>query len=126
MLKHAWLFALALSSSRSCGSNTVSRPSPVASSSPVAETSVAAVTPPPPATVPPGAIDLGEAPRTGGHPIFEIKHVSTYGMKPPLKALRFDVTLRNDRDEARWFLLPSTLAGRHWLGDFDSLQRTEL
>jgi hypothetical protein len=47
-------------------------------------------------------------------------------MKPPLKDLRFDVTVRNDRRRARWVLLPALLLEEGWLGPVARLQRTEL
>src|SRR4030095_23819 len=37
----------------------------------------------------------------------EIKFVEMHSRKPPLVELVFDVVLRNDRAQPRWFLLPS-------------------
>jgi hypothetical protein len=42
-------------------------------------------------------------------PAAEIKFREMHPRKPPLVELVFDVVLRNDRDEARWFLLPTNL-----------------
>ena len=42
-------------------------------------------------------------------PLVAMKLVDTRAGKPPLLRLLFDVTLRNDRAEPRWFLLPKAI-----------------
>ena len=42
-------------------------------------------------------------------PLAEIKFRELHFRKPPLVELVFDVVLRNDRDQARWFLLQSNI-----------------
>ncbi|AFZ22993.1 hypothetical protein Cylst_0668 [Cylindrospermum stagnale PCC 7417] len=42
-------------------------------------------------------------------PPVEIKFISQRSQRPPLVSLFFDITLRNDQSEPRWFILPSKL-----------------
>src|SRR5438132_662426 len=46
-------------------------------------------------------------------PPAEIKFREMHFRKPPLVELVFDVLLRNDRAQPRWFLLPSNLGPGH-------------
>jgi hypothetical protein len=50
----------------------------------------------------------GHFPRTSRPPV-EIKFVDQHVGKPPLVELSFDVVLRNDLAESRWFLLPKSI-----------------
>jgi hypothetical protein len=59
-------------------------------------------------------------------PAITVKHVSTYGLKPPGKDLRLDVTLRNERSTGQWFLLPHAMKQDNWLRPVERLERTRL
>ncbi len=62
-------------------------------------------------------------------PAAEIKFREMHFRKPPLVELIFDVVLRNDRTEPRWFLLPSNLnpekTGIPTKGGVDTLEVSE-
>ena len=53
--------------------------------------------------------DAAEARLISPRPVAEMKFREMRLRKPPLAELYFDIRLRNDRTEARWFLLPSNL-----------------
>ena len=53
--------------------------------------------------------DAAEAQLISPRPVAEMKFREMRLRKPPLAELYFDIRLRNDRTEARWFLLPSNL-----------------
>src|SRR5260370_5046154 len=53
--------------------------------------------------------DIAEAKVSSTRPPAEIMFREMHLGKPPLVELYFDVVLRNDRSEPRWFLLPSNL-----------------
>jgi len=53
--------------------------------------------------------DIAEVKVIGARAPAEIKFLGMHLRKPPLAELNFDVVLRNDHTEPRWFLLPSNL-----------------
>ena len=53
--------------------------------------------------------DIAEVKVISARPLAEIKFREMRLRKPPLAELYFDVVLRNDRAQPRWFLLPSNL-----------------
>jgi hypothetical protein len=53
--------------------------------------------------------DVAEVKVIGIRPPAEMMFREMHPAKPPLVELYFDVVLRNDRSEPRWFLLPSNL-----------------
>ena len=60
-------------------------------------------------------------------PAAEIKFRELHFGKPPLVNLFFDVVLRNDRTEPRWFLLPGTLgSGAVSIGDKGGVDTLEV
>jgi len=54
--------------------------------------------------------DVAEVKVVGARPAAEIEFRDMRLRKPPLAELYFDIVLRNDRNEPRWFLLPSNLS----------------
>lgn len=70
--------------------------------------------------------DVAEAKVTGPRPASEMTFREMRYRKPPLVEVYFDVVLRNDRGQSRWFLLPSNLyperPGIPTKGGVDTLQ----